>query len=329
MSIAGVKDLVDGTRAGRKLIVVFYADMVGYSRLIGIDDVGTLNRLRALRSSVIDPAIDRHGGRIIQTAGDSLLAVFDSIDGAVSSALAVQQSVPVYDNGVASDRAIRFRIGLNIGDAIADGTDLHGDVVNVAVRLQAECPPGGICVTRAVRDHARDQLSLSFEERGRLDLKNIARPVEAFVLRPTRVATESARVQQPAADDRPDFIFADFAIDLHRRELRQENRVIHIEPQVYDLLVHLVRNRDRVISKDELIGTVWKGRIVSDAALSSRINAARKAIGDDGNRQGLIKTIHRRGFRFVGAVQEQLDEPSTTPEPIVQATPVPPARSLK
>ena len=333
MSVAGVRDLAEGTLAGRRLIVVFYADMVGYSRLIGIDDVGTLNQLRALRNNVIDPTIDRHGGRIIQVAGDSLLAVFDSIDGAVSSALAVQHGVATYD-GVPPDRAIRFRIGLNIGDAIADGTHLHGDVVNVAARLQAECPPGGICVTRAVRDHVRDQPDLSFEELGTLTLKNIARPVEAFVLRSASVAAGPMRVQQAATDDdRPDFIFAGYSIDLDRQELRRADQVIHVEPQVYDLLVHLVRNRDRVISKDELFDTIWNGRIVSDAALSSRINAARKAIGDDGDRQALIKTIHRRGFRFVGAVQEaaaaQADEPAATAELIVAATPVPAVASRK
>ena len=95
----------------------------------------------------------------------------------------VQQQVPILDSDQPPDRAIRFRVGINIGDAIADGTDLHGDAVNVAARIQAECPPGGICVTRAVRDHVQDRLGLAFEELGALDLKNIARPVEAFVLR--------------------------------------------------------------------------------------------------------------------------------------------------
>ena len=94
----------------------------------------------------------------------------------------VQQQVPIHDADYSSDRAIRFRIGINIGDAIADGTDLHGDAVNVAARLQAECPPGGICVTRPIRDHVQDRLNLAFEELGALSLKNIARPVEAFVL---------------------------------------------------------------------------------------------------------------------------------------------------
>ena len=150
--------------------------------MIGLDDVGTLERLRTLRSTLIDPAIEEHGGRIVNTGGDSLLMVFDSIDGAVRCAVKVQQQVPAYDGDQPPDRAIRFRVGINVGDVIPDGTDVHGDVVNVAARLQAECPPGGICVSRAVRDHVQDRLDLAFEELGPLKLKNIARPVEAFVV---------------------------------------------------------------------------------------------------------------------------------------------------
>jgi TolB-like protein/class 3 adenylate cyclase/Tfp pilus assembly protein PilF len=301
MAEVAVRDLVGEPISARKLIAVLYADMIGYSRLIGIDDVGTLRRLRALRSDTIDPTIDQHGGRITQSAGDSLLVIFDSIDAAVSCALALQQRVPAHDDAHSPDQAIRFRIGLNIGDAIADGTDLHGDVINVAARLQAECPPGAICVTRSVRDHVQGRHDLSFEELGILHLKNIFRPVDAFVL---RSASDTETDPWRADNDGPAFVFAGYAIDINRRELRQHGRIVHLEPQVYDLLVHLVQNRDRVISKDELFDAIWKGRIVSDAALSSRINAARKAIGDDGDRQLLIKTVHRRGFRFVGVVQE-------------------------
>src|SRR5690348_11166977 len=168
----------------RKLIAVVYADMVGYSRLIGLDDAGTLERLRTLRRDLIDPAIEEHGGKIVQTGGDSLLIVFDSIDGAVRCALKVQQQVPVLDGDQPSEQAIRFRIGINIGDTIADGTDLHGDAVNVAARLQAECPPGGICVARTVHDHVHGRLGVDFESLGSLSLKNISRRVEAFLLRP-------------------------------------------------------------------------------------------------------------------------------------------------
>ena len=183
MAVASASDPIGRTPDRRKLVSVIYADMVGYSRLIGQDDQGTLERLRTLRRNLIDPAIDEHGGRIVQTGGDSLLIVFDSIDGAVRCAVKVQQQVPDYDGDQPPDRAIRFRVGINIGDTIADGTDLHGDAVNVAARLQAECPPGGICVTRSVRDHVHGRLGLEFDELGPLALKNIAQPVEAYVVR--------------------------------------------------------------------------------------------------------------------------------------------------
>jgi TolB-like protein/class 3 adenylate cyclase len=183
MSVTKASDSAAGPPDRRKLLAVAHMDMVGYSRLVGLDDAGTLERLRALRRTLIDPAIEEHGGRVVQTGGDSLLIVFDSIDGAVRCSVKVQQQVPVHDGEQPADRAIRFRIGINIGDAIADGTDLHGDAVNIVARLQAECPPGGICVARSVRDHVHGRLGLTFEGLGLLNLKNIARPVEAFVMR--------------------------------------------------------------------------------------------------------------------------------------------------
>ncbi len=186
-------DLVGTAAGGRKLVAVVYADMVGYSRLIGLDDGGTLRRLRTLRRALIDPAIREHGGRVVQTGGDSLLVAFDSIDGAVRCAVKVQQQVPTYDGDQPLDRRIRFRVGINLGDVIAHGTDLHGNGVNVAARLETVCPVGGICVSRAVRDHVHNRLDLPFESLGALKLKNIARPVEAFVLRLDRGAPANRR----------------------------------------------------------------------------------------------------------------------------------------
>lgn len=116
--------------------------------------------------------------------------------------------------------------------------------------------------------------------------------------------------------------FAGHEVDLRRQELRRDGSRVHVEPQVFDLIVHLLRNRDRVVSKDELFDTIWNGRIVSEAALSSRINAARKAVGDDGDRQLLIKTIHKRGFRFVGEVIEEPEDDTTgIPAPAAPARP--------
>jgi class 3 adenylate cyclase/pimeloyl-ACP methyl ester carboxylesterase len=165
------------------LIALVYMDMVAFSRLMSLDDVGTLRRLQSLRYDLIDPAIEEHGGRLVNTGGDSLLIAFDSVESAVRYALKVQEQVPIREKDQLEERAIRFRVGVNIGDTIAEGGDLYGDAVNVAARLQAESPPGGICVSRSVRDHVHGRLGLEFEELGSLELKNIARPVEAFVLR--------------------------------------------------------------------------------------------------------------------------------------------------
>jgi adenylate cyclase len=137
--------------------------------------------------------------------------VFESIEGAVRCAVKVQQQIPLYDGEQPADRAIRFRIGINVGDALADGTDIHGEVVNVAARLEAICPPGAICLTRSVRDHLRERLNLDFEALGPLSLKNIARPVEAFLLRPLSPSAPRASERAPVygveealpPDDRP------------------------------------------------------------------------------------------------------------------------------
>jgi TolB-like protein len=150
-----------------------------------------------LRRALIDPAIREFGGKVVQTGGDSLLVAFDSIDGAVRCAVKVQREIPVYDGDQPADRRIRFRVGINIGDVIPDGTDLHGDGVNIAARLQAACPVGGICVSRSVRDHVHGRLDLAFDPIGELTLKNIPRPVEAFVLRLDSTA-EAGEVLQPA-----------------------------------------------------------------------------------------------------------------------------------
>ncbi len=190
-----------GISGGRKLVVVVHADVVGYSWLIGVDDSGTLERVRALRRNLIDPAVREHGGRIVNTAGDAILMVFDSVEGAVRCAVKVQQQVPVHDGDRPADSRIEFRIGVNVGDVIVDGTDVHGDGVNVAARLQAECPPGAVCVSRAVREQVRGQLGLEFEPLGPLHLKNIAKPVEAFVVRfhAAKVPDESVTVPDHGA----------------------------------------------------------------------------------------------------------------------------------
>ena len=214
-------DLIGQASVERKLLAVVFLDMVDYSRLLGLDDTGTLERFWTLRHTLIDPTIHEHGGRIVSTAGDSLFIEFDSIDSAVRCAIAVQQHVPDYDGDCPLDRIIRFRVGINISDVIVDGTNRHGDGVNIAARLQVMCPPGGICVSRVVRDHMHGRLDLEFQALGLLDLKNIAQPVEAFVLRVRDVtaimagSNEQPRVRGvldlPQLPDRPSIAVLAFA----------------------------------------------------------------------------------------------------------------------
>jgi adenylate cyclase len=244
MSSNNPPDLRGRASGGRKLIAIVHMDMVGYSRLIGIDDAETLSRLGTLRRTLIDPAVSEHGGTIVQTAGDSLLISFDSIDGAMRCAVKVQHEVPVRDGEQPPDRRIRFRVGINIGDVIADGTNLHGDGVNIAVRLQAECPPGGVCVSRAIRDHVHDRLGLLFEERGALAMKNIARPVEAFVLRfgpePAEVIRPLRQVRHEATPrpDRPSI--AVLAFDNLSRDPQQD---YFADGMAEDIITELSRSR--------------------------------------------------------------------------------------
>ena len=167
----------------RRLSAVMHADVAGYSRLIGMNDIGTIRRLRTLRQTLIDPSISTFRGRLVNTAGDAYLIVFDSAEGAVLCALNLQREIPIHDGDQPPARRIRFRVGITVADIIADGSEVHGTGVNVAARLQSVCPVGGICVSRAVRDHVEARLGLDFEPLGALALKNIAEPVEAFVIR--------------------------------------------------------------------------------------------------------------------------------------------------
>jgi TolB-like protein/class 3 adenylate cyclase len=167
-------------RVERRLAAILLADVVGYSRLVGDDEEGTLERLRVLRRTLADPKVKEHRGRVVRTMGDGLLVEFASVVDAVRCAVDVQREMALRNADVPSDRRIEFRIGINLGDIIKDGRDVYGDGVNVAARLEALAPPGGICVSRVVRDQVRDKLGFGFDDRGEHQVKNIARPVRVF-----------------------------------------------------------------------------------------------------------------------------------------------------
>ncbi|MBV8090855.1 MAG: adenylate/guanylate cyclase domain-containing protein [Alphaproteobacteria bacterium] len=161
----------------RRLEAILVADVAGYSRLMGVNEEGTLAALKAIRREVGDPKVKAHRGRIVKTIGDGLLIEFASVVDAVRCAVEVQREMAERNADVPPDRRIEFRIGINVGDIIKDGRDIYGDGVNVAARLEALAEPGGICVSRVVRDQVRDKLAFSFEDMGEQRVKNIARPV--------------------------------------------------------------------------------------------------------------------------------------------------------
>ena len=166
----------------RRLAAILAADVAGYSRLMGQDEEGTHERLKAHLRELVDPKIAEHRGRIVKNTGDGLLAEFPSVVDAVRCAVEVQRGMVDRESGVPEDRRIRFRIGVNLGDVIVEEHDIFGDGVNVAARLEGLAEPGGICISHMVRDQIRDKLPYAFEDLGEQSVKNIARPVRGFMM---------------------------------------------------------------------------------------------------------------------------------------------------
>ncbi len=184
----------------RRLAAILAADVAGYSRLMGADEEGTLERLKALRRELLDPKIAEHKGRIVKTTGDGLLVEFASVVDAVRCAVEVQQAMPERDTGVAADNRIELRIGINLGDMIVGGDDLYGDGINIAARIEALTDAGGVFVSNTVHDHVRDRLPFVFEDLGEQQVKNIARPVRVYRI---PIADMAAAKPSLALPDKP------------------------------------------------------------------------------------------------------------------------------
>ena len=185
----------------RRLSAILAADVVGYSRLMGADEAGTLEALKAVRVDFVDGKVAQHGGRIVKLTGDGMLVEFPSVVNAVQCAAEIQRGMRGYNVDLPQDRRIEFRIGVNLGDVIVEGDDIFGDGVNVAARLESIAEPGGIIVSHSVRDQVGNRLDLVFEDMGEQSLKNIAKPIRVY-----NVALENAPNQSPASmmeDERP------------------------------------------------------------------------------------------------------------------------------
>ncbi len=276
----------------RKLTTIVAMDVAGYSRLMERDETGTLDRLKDIRSSIVDPAIIRHSGRTVKLMGDGALLEFSSVVSALQCAVDIQRELAAHNGSAGAMHKLHLRIGLHLGDVIVEGDDIYGDSVNVAARLESIAQPGDIVLSKQVHDHIGANVPVRFISLGEQSVKNISRPIQAY-----RVEFVSESAGSNA------ICFDDFELDTALFELRKSGKRIPVEPQVFDLLVFLARNHDRTLTKEEIFAAIWGDRIVSDAALSSQIKAARRVLGDDGTSQRMISTVHGRGFRFVMPVE--------------------------
>src|SRR5689334_9959829 len=182
----------------RRLAAILAADVAGYSRLIGADEEGTLNRLRSIREHIIDPKITEHRGRIVKTTGDGLLVEFSSVVDALRCATEWQNGMVELNAALPDDIRIEFRIGINVGDIVVEDGDIFGDSVNVAARLEGLAEPGGICVSARVQEDAAGKLDFAFEDIGERALKNIARPIRVYRLRISTAPAPPAVQAMPA-----------------------------------------------------------------------------------------------------------------------------------
>src|SRR5215472_4909094 len=184
-------NLVTGGRIERRLAAVLAADVAGYSRLMGADEVGTARTLREHRK-VTDALVAKHGGRIVKTTGDGVLLEFPSVVDAVECAVAMQAVMAERNEGVPADRRMLFRIGINLGDILIEGDDILGDGVNVAARLEGLAEPGGICISSSAYEQVRGKVPIEFTDLGEQSLKNIARPIHVYAVGPSANAHQIA-----------------------------------------------------------------------------------------------------------------------------------------
>ena len=200
-----------GEHVERRLAAILSADVVGYSRLMAADETGTLTRLESLRSDLVEPLIAEHRGRTVKLIGDGMLVEFPSAVEAVQCAIEIQRASAERDAASPSGSKLELRIGINLGDVIVRGDDLYGNGVNVAARLESIADPGGICISRAVRDQVRDKLAVRLDDLGDVEVKNIARPVRVFRVR-TGEPKEGARpsTAKPAVSEGPSIVVLPF-----------------------------------------------------------------------------------------------------------------------
>ena len=198
-------------RAQRRLAAILAADVVGYSRLMGVSEMATLAALKTHRRELVDARIAEHQGRIVKVTGDGLLVEFPSVVNAVACAVEIQRKMIERNADVPEDQRIEFRIGVNLGDIIFEDNDIFGDGVNVAARIESIAEPGGVCISSSVRDSVGNRLDLAFEDMGEQTLKNIDRPVRVYSVSVGPPLPRARTGPPAAAKDKPSIAVLPFA----------------------------------------------------------------------------------------------------------------------
>lgn len=256
---------MDRQAGERRLAAVLAADMVGYSRLMEADEAGTLARLKTHRLELIDPAIAKNHGHTIKTTGDGMLVEFHSVTDAVRCAVEIQQRMARRNADAPSDRHIIFRIGINLGDVICEDSDIFGDGVNIAARLQELADSGGICVSGAVHDQVSGRLDIAFQDLGEKTVKNLARPIRVYRARLTPVASGEG-ITRPAAD-KPSIAVLPFA-----NMSGDPEQEFFADGLTEDIIAELSRHRGLlVISRNSTF--VYKGKAVKMREVAGELGA--------------------------------------------------------
>jgi class 3 adenylate cyclase len=235
----------------RRLAAILSADVVGYSRLMGADEMGTLTSLKSHRRELVDPGIATHRGRIVKTTGDGMLVEFASVVDAVGCAVNVQRRMVRRNASVPEEKQIIFRIGINVGDIIIDGDDIFGDGVNIAARLQTLCEPGGVCISRAANDEIRDKLSLAFADLGEQAVKNIARAVGVFGLGAKDIVAIPETVDFASAEETETKSASPYEQEIHFCQTRDGVQLAYLSERMR-LQVHRQRGDIRNLQQAEI-----------------------------------------------------------------------------
>jgi class 3 adenylate cyclase/DNA-binding winged helix-turn-helix (wHTH) protein len=302
----------------RRLTAMLVADVAGYARLMGADEEGTHERLKAHLGELVNPKLRERRGRIVKNTGDGFLAEFVSAVDAVRCAVEIQRGMIDREAKLPKEQRIWFRIGVNLGDVIVEKHDIFGDGVNVAARLEVLAEPGGICVSQIARDQVRDKLDFAFEDLGEQHVKNIARPVRVYRVRDPAVAIGRPLPTSPQPSPLPDrpgddgtFVFGSFRLIPAQRMLLDDGKPLRLGSRALDILIMLVEHAGETIPKEQLIARTWPDTVVDEGALRVHVAALRKALGDRGAGRRFVANNPGRGYTFVAPVTRRHAHPET------------------